>query len=125
MEYERFEHDLYVNQICVQIEKPKLPKEIWASYNIEHMFQAMKTLTKGGFELYMYMISNIDKYKFGLGPTPVGNATGMSAKTYHRAVVDLKEKGYLIYKEEFVKGANEVTAPKWHFYSAPPMVKNV
>ena len=75
MEYEVFEHDLFTNQICVQTDKPKLPKDIWASYNIEDMYEAMRTLSKGGFELYMYLISNIDGYKFGLGPTPVGNAT--------------------------------------------------
>ena len=124
MDYEKFEHDLYTNQICVQIDKPKKPKEIWSSYNIEHMFSAMKDLSKGGFELYMYLISNIDGYKFGLGATPVGNATGMSAKTYQRAVAELKEKGYLTYRQEFVKGKNNVTAPKWYFH-ATPLVKNV
>ena len=124
MEYEIFEHDLYTNQICVQVDKPKLPKQVWASYNIEDMFEAMKRLSKSGFELYMYLISNIDGYKFGLGPTPVGNATGMSAKTYQRAVADLKENGYLTYNQEFVKGKNNITAPKWYFRSKP-MVKNV
>ena len=124
MDYEKFEHNLYANQICIQVDKPKLPKDVWASYNIEDMFQAMRTLTKGGFELYMYIISNIDGYKFGLGPTPVGNSTGMSAKTYQRAVADLKENGYLTYNHEFVEGTNHVTAPKWYFHSRP-MVKNV
>lgn len=124
MNYEKFEHDLYTNQICVQIDKRKQPKEIWASYNIENMFSAMRTLSKGAFELYMYLISNIDGYKFGLGATPVGHATGMSAKTYQRAVAELKEKGYLTYNQEFVKGRNDVTAPKWYFHEKP-LVKNV
>ena len=124
MEYEVFEHDLFTNQICVQTDKPKLPKDIWASYNREDMYEAMRTLSKGGFELYVYLISNIDGYKIGLGPTPVSNATGMSAKTYQRAVAELKDKNYLTYHNEFVKGKNNVTAPKWYFHSKP-MVKNV
>lgn len=124
MDYEVFEHTLYANQICVQVDKPKLAKDVWCSYNVEDMFEAMRTLSKGGFELYMYLISNIHNYKFGLGATPVGNATGMSPKTYQRAVAELKEIGYLTYKQEFVKSINGICAPKWYFHSKP-LVKNV
>ena len=115
--YESFHHKLFTNQICVEVRKEE--GDCWFKLNKNAMFLAMKNLSKSGFELYMYIASNQEDYKFGLGFQPVYNATGMSAKSYQRATQELKEKGYLVFSGGFVKNDENITAPKWLFYSIP------
>lgn len=115
--YEKHPHPLYNNQICVRVHK-----EVGSEFfilNKDAMFLAMKSLSKSGFELYLYIVSNKEEYQFGLGYQPVLNKTGMSQKSYQRAVQELKEKGYLKYNNTFVKASNGITAPKWDFYCIP------
>lgn len=88
------------------------------SANKNDMLEAMKNLSSVGFCLYMYLLSNQDGYVFGLSKVEIINKTGISERSYTKAVSELEDKGYLFYtKERATDGVEE--APLYDFYSRP------
>lgn len=80
----------------------KINKEIcnstnlYATINLEALNAAMKDLTKiGAFKLWMYLSKNQDGYEFDLSCADCGT-WGIKKDTYHNAVNELINKGYLI-----------------------------
>lgn len=100
------------NQKVVVVNKAVSNKEnIYGIVNKEAAFEAMRELKPNTYILYSYMNMNQNEYKFALSPTDVINNTGMSKKTYDRAVAELIEKGYLVQTKE---GSNV-----YSFYELP------
>nr|DAT70842.1 MAG TPA: helix-turn-helix domain protein [Caudoviricetes sp.] len=61
----------------------------------------MKNLSKAtSFKVYMYMLGNVDNYRFALSTQDIADVCGMSKDTAKSAVNDLIEKGYLVLREK-------------------------
>ena len=57
---------------------------------------ALETLTKSAYCLYMYFMQNQDGFTLKLRRSHAMNITNLSKSSYHRAMAELIEKGYLI-----------------------------
>lgn len=58
--------------------------------------QAMTTLSRVGFQLYMYFMQNEDGYVTTLRRTHAMKITGLSKSSYYDAMTELINMGYLI-----------------------------
>lgn len=110
------------NQKVVTVKQSICDKEhIYTQCNLKANKMALKELSANAYKLYMYFALNQNDYTFALSYVHVYSVTGMSEKTYHRAVKELIEKGYLV-KEENKKN-------QYIFYDGKidgeyPLVKN-
>lgn len=87
------------NQKDVCVKRPKVTPP-FSSIEKEYKYNAMRTLTGGGYKLWSYFIDNKNDRSFGLSHKSVGKLTGISKSTYDRAVKELIDNGYLIrYKD--------------------------
>lgn len=112
---------LYKCQKAIRIKKER-PKEGALdpnfSANKNDMLEAMRELSSVAFSVYMYLLSNQEGYVFGLSKTEVVAKTGISERSYTKAVAELEEKGYLFYTKEQASDGTE-NAPVYDFYSRP------
>lgn len=89
------------NQKVITVNKSICNKEhIYAQCNLKANKMALKELSANAYKLYMYFALNQDNYTFALSYVHVYSITGMSEKTYHRAVKELIEKGYLVKEKD-------------------------
>lgn len=89
------------NQKVVQVKHEICYSEhIYTMCNVEANSIAMKELSANTYKLYMYFDLNQDGYLFALSYKAVHEATGMSDKTYQKAIKELIEKGYLVQSKE-------------------------
>lgn len=112
---------LYKCQKAVIINKERRKEneyDVWYSGNKNDLFEASRTLKDTAFKLYMYLISNQEGYTFGLSRQDVIEKTGISSKSYDRAVTTLIELGYLVYTNQLATDGIE-QAPLYRFYSRP------
>lgn len=72
---------------------------LYTMCNVKANSRALKELSPNTYKLYMYFDLNQDGYTFALSYQAVHNATGMSDKTYQKAVNELIEKKYLVPSE--------------------------
>ena len=75
-------------------------KETFIELNSENTYNAMRDLKPTTFQLWFYLCDNKQGFKLWLSRADVINKTGISASSYARAVAELKEKGYLVRKED-------------------------
>ena len=85
------------NQKVVIISKNSY-KSDFLQIGIAEWQEACKVLSPAAFKLYLYLASNANGFKLALSQVAVENAIGISKSSYHRAVKELEEKGYLIHK---------------------------
>ena len=64
--------------------------------NIAANREALKTLTKSAYCLYMYFVQNQPGFTLTLRRTHAMDITNLSKSSYHRAMSELIERGYLI-----------------------------
>ena len=57
---------------------------------------ALKTLTKSAYCRYMYFVQNQPGFTLNLRRTHAMDITNLSKSSYHRAMAELIERGYLI-----------------------------
>lgn len=57
---------------------------------------AMKELSESGYKLYAYLNKNLNGYEFDLSRIDVISYTGISNKSYDRAIAELIDKRFLI-----------------------------
>lgn len=89
------------NQKVITVNKSICDKEhIYAQCNLKANKIALKELSANAYKLYMYFALNQDDYAFALSYVHVYSTTGISEKTYHRAVKELIEKGYLVKEKD-------------------------
>ena len=89
------------NQKVVTVKQSICDKEhIYTQCNLKANKMALKELNANAYKLYMYFALNQNDYTFALSYVHVYSITGMSEKTYHRAVKELIEKGYLVKEED-------------------------
>lgn len=84
----------YANQKIIKVKKKKYVNDFLQIGNNEWM-TAAQDLTRNTFLLYLYLASNNNGFIFALSQKTVQDALGMSKASYHRAVDELSEKGYL------------------------------
>lgn len=85
------------NQRVVTVKHEPCNKDnLYTMCNIAANKTAMKELSPNAYKLYMYFDLNQDGYTFALSFKDVHNVTGMSDKTYHKAINELIEKKYLV-----------------------------
>lgn len=86
----------YPNQKRITIQKEECNnKNRYAVINLQSLNQAMRVLNKGSsFKLWMYLAKNQNEYEFDLGKVDCSH-WGLKADSYHSAVKDLTQKGYL------------------------------
>lgn len=85
------------NQKTVTTIGAKHDKEhIYAAINIDAMSAAMSLLKPNTFKLWCYMAKNQNNYTFALSAVDVCRFCDMSKNTYHAAVQELIDVGYLI-----------------------------
>ena len=56
----------------------------------------MRALNGSAYKLWSYLGHNQNEHEFGLSMEDVCRQTGISKNSYHRAVKELIEKGYLV-----------------------------
>lgn len=89
----------YPNQKEIGTVRPKLEPP-FSSVERDFKYNAMRTLTNGGYKLWSYFTDSKNGRRIGLSHRDVGKLTGISKSTYDRAVKELIEKGFLIqYKD--------------------------
>ena len=118
---------LYKCQKAIRIKKER-PKERALdpnfSANKNDMLEEMREHSSVAFSVYMYLLSNQEGYVFGLSKTEVIAKTGISERSYTKAITELQEQGYLFYTKEQASDGIE-TAPIYDFYSRPNRMQNL
>lgn len=85
------------NQKVVIIQKENY-KSDFLQIGIEEWQEASKILSPAAFKLYLYLASNANGFKLALSQLAVEFAIGISKSSYHRAIKELEENGY-VYKK--------------------------
>ena len=85
----------YPNQKRIKIKKRKMTEGSFCTINTYALMDASKTLTSGGFRLYVYLSVNADGFEFWLSRTHVCEMMGISQSTYLKAVKELINKRFL------------------------------
>lgn len=89
------------NQKVVTVKQSICDKEhIYTQCNLKANKMALKELSPNTYKLYMYFALNQNDFVMALSYVDVYNVTGMSEKTYHKAVKELIDKGYLVKEED-------------------------
>lgn len=88
----------YPNQKVIHIQKKKYEDNFLQVGNDEWQ-EAARVLSGSAFKLYLYMAGNKDGFDMALSQKAVEDAIGLSKNTYHRAVEELQEKGYMTRKQ--------------------------
>lgn len=85
------------NQNVVEVHKEPCDKNnIYAMINIEAMQLAMKDLTPVQFQVWLYFAKNQAGYVFAVSPAAALAEFGIKKDSFQKAIVVLKEKGYLV-----------------------------
>lgn len=103
----------YANQKVININKKKYTNDFLQIGNDEWM-AAAQDLTRNTFILYLYLASNNDNFNLALSQKAVQNAVGMSKSSYHRAIDELLEKGYMCCEHGNIYSFVTVPNPDWN-----------
>ena len=88
------------NQIIVIVSKNPADKaHPYTIINLEALNLALATLKGCDLALWLYIAKNQNQYKFALSRAEFCRCTAFSKGSYHNAVANLREKGYLVLKE--------------------------
>jgi DNA-binding MarR family transcriptional regulator len=70
--------------------------------NKENYTKAYRDMSKSSaaLGLYIWLVGNQDKYKFGFSPQAIENQLGMARASCHGAVKRLEELGYIVQRED-------------------------
>lgn len=89
------------NQQIVIVSKCATDKQHpYTIINLEAMDLALATLKGCDLALWLYIAKNQNKYSFALSRVDFCRSTAYSKNSYHNAIASLKEKGYLVQKED-------------------------
>lgn len=97
------------NQKIVKINKPQYT-DSFLTVGIDEWQKAYQELRQpSAFALYLYLAGNRDGFSLELSQEAIKNSLGISKSTYHRAIDELIDKGYLA----------EVSGNLLEFYTSP------
>lgn len=86
----------FPNQIKVVIDKPDMEDlDYFGYYDQEALWEAMNILSGTEFKVYIRLLANAPNVEWKISRVDVMNKTGISAKSYQRAMDRLEELGYL------------------------------
>lgn len=88
----------YANQTTVKIHRDfpaaRNGRNFTTVYT-DKAFNAISNLTKGGFAVWFYLLSNTDEFLLDFSPQNVSNSTGIALNTAKSGFKELQEKGYI------------------------------
>lgn len=93
----------YTNQRLVAINREIVKKTTNRKYlccYIDNIEEAMKKLSKTGFQVYIYLLCNRDGYELEYSPTHISYKTSMCLESARKAFIELEKNGYLIQSKE-------------------------
>lgn len=112
---------LFKCQKAVTINKERVKENVYdvkfSAYKSD-LLDAAKELNETSYKLYAYLLTNQDGYTFGLSRQDVVEQTGISSKSYDRAVKTLVDNKYLVYSGDSATDGKE-KCPLYTFYSRP------
>ena len=83
------------NQKIIKINKPQYT-DSFLTVGIDEWQRAFQELRQpSAFALYLYLAGNRDGFSLELSQEAIKNSLGISKSTYHRAIDELIDKGYL------------------------------
>lgn len=86
------------NQKLVSIGS-RLPRDNehpFSEQSVEAMSRAARALQGDRFKVWLYLSKNRDDFKLELSQKAIENEMGVKKDTYHRAITDMIELGYLV-----------------------------
>lgn len=84
------------NQLTViNTKKENYPAGTFHTAPTKEVFEALQVLSPHAFALYYYFLKNKPGYEMPLYAADFVKTTGYSKSSYHRAMKELKERGYL------------------------------
>lgn len=89
------------NQKIVTINKERVEKnsgkdrQFLLAY-VDTIEKAAKELPANEFKVYIYLLTNLDQFRFGLSPQDISNRYGMNPDTARSAITKLIDKNYLV-----------------------------
>lgn len=86
----------YENQKIITIEKAGADSRRLTAYIDMDALDKAAALNNVVFKLWLYLDKNANKYQFALSCADFCRWANTSASTFHRAVTELKDKGYLV-----------------------------
>lgn len=89
------------NQRIITISKEKVEKNSgkqkpFVMAYVDTIEKASRDLKGNAFKVYMYLLTNLDDYRFGLSPQDVANTYGISLDSARDCIDILIKKGYLV-----------------------------
>ena len=84
----------YPNQKVVHINKPQYIKN-FLQVGIDEWQAAAKNLSAATFKVYLYLASNANGFDLALSPQAIEEQIGVSKSSYHRAIKELTDNGYI------------------------------
>lgn len=109
----------YANQKAITINRnlpTKGEKKKFLSAYYDNITQASRLLTgEVAFKLYLYLLSNQDKYVDNFSPQKFANDFGTSIDRTRRVFAQLEEAGYIV----------RTSANNYQFYETPQKVKQI
>ena len=89
------------NQNIIVIHREPVGKN-FIQISKENYSKAYRDMSKNSaaLGLYIWLVGNQDKYKFGFSPQAIENQLGMARSSCHGAVKKLVELGYLVPRED-------------------------
>jgi hypothetical protein len=90
-------------------------KRPFATINIDALASAMALLKTSTFKVWIYLAKNANNYTFALSCVDVCRFCKVSAKSFHVAIQELIEVGYLVHTE----------GTHYNFYETLPEPENV
>ena len=86
----------HANQVKVVIDKPELRDlQYFAYYDQEALWEAMQKLTGAQFKMWIYLLANSPNVKWWISKEDTVAKTGISPKSYQRAMDVFEELGYI------------------------------
>lgn len=122
------DYSLNKNQKVFRVKKVR-EKQSNSDVRISDVFKddllyASRELSEKGFKLYVYLISNQEGYVGGLSKVDVMAKTGISESSYNRGVIELIEKGFLIYMHQSVTDKDGLSCALYDFIARPDLYSN-
>ena len=92
------------NQKRVKINKQKVSKETgrekpYMIAYVDTLQKAASDLKGNAFKVYIYLLTNLEGYYFGLSTQDISNTYGMSIDSARDAIKQLIDKGYMVQME--------------------------
>ena len=82
------------------VEKDSGKKRPYVIAYVDTIEKAAQDLKNSSFKVYLYLLTNLNSFYFGLSPQDISNRYGISVDSARDGIKQLIEKGYLVEQDE-------------------------